>query len=164
MLTRASVAIGLIILVGASFAVGCSQMATSPTVPTAATSVQPSGGATGTLRPQTLFDSSLEGTAYRFDGVSGTSLTFSNQTAGSLTFAYDSDTKFRRAVLQSWMPSDPYYQAALAYNTVATSDGILQNLVGGNVRIVLAPSPIMIPVDPYVPPNPIRILSFQPIP
>jgi hypothetical protein len=85
-------------------------------------------------------------------------LSFSNA-QNTYSIAFDSDTKFRRAVLQSWMPSDPYYQAALAYNTIATSDGsTLTALVGGHVRIEV------VPPNPIVPSDPHHFLSFQPIP
>ena len=87
-------------------------------------------------------------------------MSFSNN-QNSYTIAYDSGTTFRRAVLESWLPSDPYYPAAVAYN-VADPFGdnwlaVLQALEGGNVRIVLQPNP-QAPSDPY------RIQSFQPIP
>jgi hypothetical protein len=148
-------------LVALLFSGGCNQIS-SPTPPTSVSSVSSvplTSGDVPKFGTTALFDSVLDGSAYRLDGVSGTLLTFSNNQQSSLSVAFDSNTKFRRAVLQSWVPSDPYYQAALAYNTVATSDGgTLAALVGGNVRIVLVPPNPIIPNDPY------HIQSFQPIP
>ena len=88
-------------------------------------------------------------------------MSFSND-QNSYTIAYDSGTTFRRAVLQSWQPSDPYYPAAVAYNAADPLGdnwlAVLQALEGGNVRIVLLPPSPIAPTDPY------RIQSFQPIP
>ena len=66
-------------------------------------------------------------------------------------------------MLQSWFSNDPIYPYAVAYNEgnpllVDSWTGLLKNLVGGNVRIVL------VPPNPTFPNDPIRILSFQPIP
>jgi hypothetical protein len=142
-------------LSAAWWAVGCSQTA-APTVPTLAPGL--AMASTSAMHPSALYDSALEGSGYRLDAVSGSVLSFSNA-QNSYSIAFDADTRFRRAVLQSWIPNDPYYPAAVAYNSVATSDGgILEALVGGNVRIVLLPPNPIYPGDPY------RVLSFQPIP
>jgi hypothetical protein len=145
-------------LMAALFSGGCSQIVSSPTVPTSVSSAPAPTGIAPQFRTTALFDSALEGSAYQLTGVSGSVLSFSNA-QNTYSIAFDSDTKFRRAVLESWQPQDPYYQAALAYNTVSTSDGgILGALVGGNVRINLVPPNPIVPSDPY------HILSFQPIP
>jgi hypothetical protein len=132
-------------------AAGCSSA--SPTTPTRAF-VQPIAAS----QTHALADSSLNGSAYRLTGVDGTSLSFTNA-QNSYTIAYDTDTTFRRAALQSWSPGDPYYSAAVAYNTGGLVDSfLLSPFIGGNVRIVL------LPPNPVFPNDPIRILSFQPIP
>ena len=109
-----------------------------------------------------LFDPSLSGSAYILTDVTSSSITVvNNQHPEPITVPYDTSTTFRRAVLQSWQPSDPYYAAAQAYNqSDLTGEGwtsVLQALEGGNVRVVLPPNPIQ-PGDPY------RVVSFQPIP
>jgi hypothetical protein len=88
-------------------------------------------------------------------------LTFSNN-QNTWAVAYDTNTRFRRAVLQSWSPGDPYYGAAELYNAGDPFGdnwtNVLQSFEGGNVRIVLLPPSPISPGDPY------HILSFQPIP
>jgi len=143
-------------------AIGCGSM-NSPTAPTRALPQQSAVETTqvsATFQTQALEDSSLNGSGYLLDSVSITSMTFHNN-QNSYTAVYDGTT-FRRAVLQSWSPGDPYYSYAVAYNAGDplgdTWLGILQDLEGGNVRIVL------VPPNPIFPNDPIRIASFQPIP
>ena len=157
---RASFTVALVALL---FSGGCGQIS-SPTLPTSISSPSSASAPTGVapkLAATALYDSALDGSAYQFDTFDGTSLTFHNS-QNSYTLAYDTDTRFRRAVLQSWQPSDPYYPFAQAYNAAdAFGDGwtaVLSRLVGGNVRIVLLPPNPIRPGDPY------HILSFQPIP
>ena len=157
---RASFTVALVALL---FSGGCSQIF-SPTLPTSVSSPSSASVPTGVapkLGATALYDSALDGSAYRFDTFDGTSLTFHNN-QNSYTITYDTDTKFRRAVLQSWAPTDPYYPFAEAYNAAnAFGDGwtaVLGRLVGGNVRIVLLPPNPIRPGDPY------HIASFQPIP
>ena len=141
--------------------VGCGSM-NSPTAPTRAlprqSAVETTQGS-ATFQTQALEDPSLNGSAYLLDSVTVTSMTFHNS-QNSYTAVYDGTT-FRRAVLQSWSPTDPYYPQAVAYNAGDplgdTWLGILQDLEGGHVRIIVPPNPIS-PGDPY------RIQSFQPIP
>jgi hypothetical protein len=157
---RASLTV--VALVALLFAGGCTQIS-SPALPTSISSapsfvLAPTGTAP-TFGTTALEDSSLNGSAYLLDSVSATSMTFHNS-QNTYTAVYDGTT-FRRAVLQSWLPSDPYYGAASAYNAGDPLGdswvGILQGLQGGHARIIVPPNPVL-PTDPY------RIQSFQPIP
>ena len=124
----------------------------------------------GTFLPASLspllFEPTLSGSAYILTDVTSSSISVkNNQHPEPIILSYGADTTFRRAVLQSWAPADPYYAAAEVYNQGDPLGGdtwttLLKNFVGGNVRVVTA----AYPTDPLLPPNPIRTLSFQPIP
>jgi len=98
-----------------------------------------------------------------FRGIDGTELWFSNN-QNDYWVAFDTNTNFRRAVLNSW-PSDACRSKAENYNLageISTTDGgifldALANFVNCNARIIVQ-------FGNQVPPNPVRILSFQPIP
>jgi hypothetical protein len=135
-------------------AVGC----TGGSVPAA-----PTGSRSTASSAPLLYDPTLSGSAYLFRGIDGTELWFSNN-QNDYWVAFDTNTNFRRAVLNSW-PSDACRSRAETYNLageISTTDGdiflnALANLVTCNARIIVQ-------FGNQVPPNPIRILSFQPIP
>ena len=119
---------------------------------------------------QLLFDPSLSGTAFQLTGFDGVS-TFSFQNnQGSFEVAFDNDTKFRRPQLQPQDPYSPACQAALdTYVNPLNSDSFLLALQAFatnncNARIILETGLSSLPPSPILPPNPIRIVSFQPIP
>ena len=110
-----------------------------------------------------LYEPTLNGSAYRIDVVTETSLTLVNN-QGTVSAPWDADTRFRSANLNLF-PTDPVhvcYDEVVAYNNVGLGDSfvpLLSSLVqcGSNARVIIQ-------FDNGLPPSPIRILSFQPIP
>ena len=110
-----------------------------------------------------LYAPTLSGSAYSIDEVTETSLTLINN-QGTVTAPWDADTRFRAAQLNLF-PNDPVhpcYDAVVAYNNVGLGDSFLPLLsslaeCGSNARVIIQ-------FDNGLPPSPIRILSFQPIP
>lgn len=118
-----------------------------------------------TLAPQFLFEPSLSGSNYQLISFDGTTFSFANN-QGSFAAPIDAETKFRRP--QSL--ADPYSaecQALLnVYMDPINSDsffGTLKSYAAAhcNARIIVQFD--QLPPSPILPPNPIRILSFQPI-
>lgn len=116
-----------------------------------------------------LYEPILSGSAYRIDAVTGTSLTLVNN-QGTVTAPWDGDTRFRSANLNLFpndpiIPTDPLhpcYDEVVAYNNAGLGDSFVPLLstlaqCGSNARVVIQ-------FDNGLPPSPIRILSFQPIP
>ena len=110
-----------------------------------------------------LYEPTLSGNAYRIDAVTETSFSLVNN-QGTVTAPWDLETRFR-AVQLNLIPTDPLhpcYDAFVAYNNVGLGDGfssLLSSLAecGSNARVIIQ-------FDKGLPPNPVRILSFQPIP
>jgi hypothetical protein len=119
----------------------------SPTSPSAL------ANSPGGIAVTSLADPTLSGTAYQLTAVTSTTMSFANN-QNTLTVPFDSSTTFRRAQLNLYAPSDPYLDEATAYNSATTVDAsVLSTFIGGNARIIVQRLP-----------DPIRILSFQPIP
>ena len=109
-----------------------------------------------------LYEPTLSGSAYRIDAVTETSITLVNN-QGTVTAPWDANTRFRRAQL-NLIPNDPVhpcYDAFVGYNNVGLGDGGFSlsslALCGSSARVIIQ-------YDNGLPPNPVRILSFQPIP
>ena len=119
---------------------------------------------------QLLFDPSLSGTAFLLTGFDVGTFTFSFQNnQGTFEVAFDNDTMFRRPQFSPGAPYSPECQAAIdTYVDPLNSDSFLLALQAYatslcNARIVLTGG-VSLPPSPILPPNPIRIVSFQPIP
>ena len=116
-----------------------------------------------------LYAPTLNGSAYSIAVVTETSLTLVNN-QGTVTAPWDGDTRFRSANLNLFptdplIPTDPVhpcYDEVVAYNNVGLGDSFIPLLsslaqCGSNARVIVQ-------FDNGLPPSPIRILSFQPIP
>ena len=125
-----------------------------------ATMIEPEGM---TVQSAVLYEPTLSGSAYQIDAFTETSLTLVNN-QGTVTAPWDAETRFRSANLNLF-PTDPIhpcYAAVVNYNNVDLGDSfgaLLSSLAecGSNARVIVQ-------FDNGLPPSPIRILSFQPIP
>jgi hypothetical protein len=117
-----------------------------------------------------------DGSTFVLTSYDGTTLTAVNDQGHSFIAQFGSTTAFKQAVLDKYIPTDPYKAAcgvaAANYNgalIVATSDGgvALSSAISSlaalrcKAKVVFVPSDPYQPGDPYVPPNPIK--GFQPV-
>lgn len=147
-------------------AAACSDgLATSPSaMPTVVMSSSTDASGDGS-RTSALAESILAGSAYRITAVDADAFTISGENAqGSFTAApFDAGTAFRRAQL-NFFPNDPPHLCRDRVGQYNDSTGFgdtgflsaLGALVDCNARIIVQ-------FGNELPPNPIRILSFQPI-
>ena len=151
----------VVLLASCAIVAACSAM---PTAPAASSTGATLAGALA------LADPSLNGTSYQLTSITVDTMSFTNA-QGEFSAPYDADTVFRRANLNQY-PTDPIHPACRAlaesYNNPLLSDSFFATLSAYatercNGRIVIQFGSLF-PNDPIVPPNPVRILSFQPIP
>ena len=112
-----------------------------------------------------LYEPTLSGSAYLLTDVTSSTITVVNNQE-TVTAPWDNQTRFRSAQLNQFPtdPSHPCYSQVTAYNDFSSisSDSfltLLSGLVacGSRVRAIVQ-------FDNGLPPNPVRLLSFQPIP
>jgi hypothetical protein len=116
-----------------------------------------------------------DGSTYVISSFDGTSVVGLNDQGRTLMASLDGTT-FRAAQLDRYIPNDPYrpsdpYRvacraAASDYNDalVSTSDNLLDIALGELASLGCKARVVQSPSDPYLPPNPIRVISFQPVP
>jgi hypothetical protein len=113
-----------------------------------------------------------DGSTYVLSSFDGVSLLGLNDQGRTLTSQFVGTTTYKQARLDKYHPTDPYQvacrAAAAGYNdalVVQTSDGsVLDAAIGSLASGGCKARVVFIPNDPYLPPNPIRIASFQPVP
>ena len=106
-----------------------------------------------------------DGSTYVLTSFAGTSLLGLNDQGRTFDASLTTSTSFRQAQLDKYWPTDPYQeacrQAAASYNTVQTSDGYS----GAIAALAASSCKARVLLDTRsLPPNPIRIKSFQPVP
>jgi hypothetical protein len=122
--------------------------------------------------PSAIAGNGADGVTFYLASYDGTSLLGVNDEGRTVNAALDSSTTYKLAQLDKYDPTDPYHLACRAaagdYNDaldVVTGDGsvfaaAIDALASGGCKAIVVASP----GDIYLPPNPVRILSFQPVP
>ena len=120
----------------------------------------------------TAGEGGADGMTFYLAAYDGTSLLGVNDEGRALNAPFDASTNFKLAQLDKYSPSDPYRVACRAaaadYNdalSVVTGDGsVLMAAIDMLASLDCKARVVSSPAEAYLPPNPIRIVSFQPVP
>lgn len=115
-----------------------------------------------------------DGSTYVLTSFDGTSLLGLNDQGRTFDAQTSTETNFRQAQLDRYIPTDPVRaacrEAAADYNQALTDvtgdggDGALQGALSSLASTRCKARVVLYPIDPLLPPNPIRIRLFQPVP